>query len=217
LKNLEPFDYILGDSEFYGLKFKVDHSVLIPRPETEELVAWVLEENDAVRRTALDIGTGSGCIPIALASHRPAWKLSALDISEDALRIARQNASDHQVSIIFFHCDILKEALLANYDLIVSNPPYIPTSEREKMSEGTLHYEPALALFTGSDDALLFYKRIGALAKDHLTAGGKMYLELNEFHARETFKLFMDLGFETTLKMDMQGKSRMLRAEKKEG
>ena len=212
LKNKEPFDYILGNTEFFGLTFQVDPGVLIPRPETEQLVEWVLLENGPDARQVLDIGTGSGCIAIALAKNRRKWKLHALDISDDALEIARSNASTNNVKVTFSQSDILRSGMDISYDIIISNPPYITTEERDQVSENTLRFEPDTALFTGSDDAMIFYRRIAELAKEHLTTQGQLFFELNEFHAFEIGQMISNMGYVVEIRKDLQGKDRMMKA-----
>lgn len=213
LINHEPLDYIVGNSEFYGLTLNVSPAVLIPRPETEELVDWVLSEHADVNLNVLDIGTGSGCIPIVLAKENEHWQFEAVDISAEALEVATTNAMQHQVAINFIQSDILKDDLSKQYDIIVSNPPYIINEERVKMSASTLNYEPEIALFTTNDNALQFYKRIGEMAKHSLKPNGTLYFELNEFYADDIKNMLEAMGYETVLKNDLQGKPRMLRAK----
>ena len=170
LKTNKPVQYILGETEFYGLKFIVNEHTLIPRPETEELVDWILKEEFS---SAPDIGTGSGCIPIALAKNKNA-KISAIDVSEDALVVAKENAKINGVEINFFRQDILKTTTLPKVDVIVSNPPYILELEKKSMATNVFEYEPHLALFVSDNDPLLFYKKIGLLAAESLNKGGKL-------------------------------------------
>jgi len=213
LKNKEPFDYILGHTEFYSLPFKVNTSVLIPRPETEELVEWILKDHkEESALNVLDIGTGSGCIGISLASQRNGWKVSVSDISPDAIRVARENAILNGVEVDFYESDILQSKPSGAFDIVVSNPPYIIESESSVMSGSTLAYEPHEALFTGGEDALLFYRRIGELAKELLTPGGRLYFEINEFRAQETATCLEQMGYEVLVRKDLQRKDRMIRA-----
>lgn len=212
LKTHKPIQYILGKTEFYGLKIKVNEHTLIPRPETEQLVDWILKENFVV---ALDIGTGSGCIPIALAKHTDA-KVLAIDVSEDALLIAEENAKDNEVEIDFIHQDILQTNSLQKVDLIVSNPPYVLESEKGKMQENVLDYEPELALFVEDKNPLIFYKKIASLAFDFLNENGKLFFEINAKFGKETIEMLVDIGFvNIELKKDMNDKDRMIKAIKK--
>ena len=212
LKSHKPIQYILGKTEFYGLKIKVNEHTLIPRPETEQLVDWILKENFVA---ALDIGTGSGCIPIALAKHTDA-KVLAIDVSEDALLIAEENAKNNEVEIDFIHQDILQTNSLQKVDLIVSNPPYVLESEKEKMQENVLDYEPELALFVEDKNPLIFYKKIASLAINFLNENGKLFFEINAKFGKETIEMLADIGFvNIELKKDMNDKDRMIKAIKK--
>lgn len=212
LKAHKPIQYILGKTEFYGLKIKVNEHTLIPRPETEQLVDWILKENFVA---ALDIGTGSGCIPIALAKHTDA-KVLAIDVSEDALLIAEENAKNNEVEINFIHQDILQTNYLQKVDLIVSNPPYVLESEKEKMQENVLDYEPELALFVEDKYPLIFYKKIASLAFNFLNENGKLFFEINTKFGKETIEMLADIGFvNIELKKDMNDKDRMIKAIKK--
>lgn len=208
LLKYEPVQYILGYAEFYGLKFKVSPAVLIPRPETEELVELIVSEVEKGDVTILDIGTGSGCIPISLKSELPAANVSAIDISIDALSIAKENAKANKVEITFLEMDILREIPTGKYDVIVSNPPYISHDEKEKMNDNVLIYEPHLALF--SDDPLQFYKRIAEIAPQILNPSGKIYLEVSEFRAKDIQMLFADKGMSAQITKDMSGKERIV-------
>lgn len=213
LQNFEPLQYILGECEFYGLSLKVSPSCLIPRPETEELVHWILQHNFT---KALDIGTGSACIPIALAKHKEA-QITALDISSDALSIARENAKKNTVDIHFIEHNIFNDIdLKTSFDLIVSNPPYVLESEKTLMNNNVLDYEPHLALFVSDNDALIYYKRIIDFSKVHLQREGLLFLEINEQKSVEIKDLLENNGFENVLiKKDMQGKNRMVKAVRK--
>ena len=212
LKTHKPIQYIFGKTEFYGLKIKVNEHTLIPRPETEQLVDWILKENFV---TALDIGTGSGCIPIALAKHTDANVL-AIDVSEDALLIAEENAKNNGVEIEFIHQDILQTNSFQKVDLIVSNPPYVLESEKEKMQENVLYYEPELALFVEDKNPLIFYKKIASLAINFLNDNGKLFFEINEQFGQETIEILTDIGFvNIELKKDMNDMDRMIKAIKK--
>ena len=212
LKTHKPIQYIFGKTEFYGLKIKVNEHTLIPRPETEQLVDWILKENFV---TALDIGTGSGCIPIALAKHKDA-KVLAIDVSEDALLIAEENAKNNEVEIDFIHQDILQTNSLQKVDLIVSNPPYVLESEKEIMQENVLDYEPELALFVEDKNPLIFYKKIASLAFNFLNENGKLFFEINAKFGKETIEMLADIGFvNIELKKDLNDKDRMIKAIKK--
>lgn len=216
LQQGEPVQYVLGRADFYGLKLKVSPAVLIPRPETEELVHWVLEKEPADALTALDIGTGTGCIPLSLKKHRPDWALSAVDVSQAALATARENAALLGLAVAFQQLDVLQEtqwAQLPVFDLILSNPPYIPPSQASLMPDQVLGYEPRIALFTESEDALEFYNAIGRLARQKLKEGGRLYFELNEFNGQQVAEAIERQGFDAVeLQHDMSGKLRMLRA-----
>ncbi len=217
LKQREPIQYILGETEFYGLSFNVDPNTLIPRPETEELVRWIVEDYDRKAPNILDMGTGSGCIAISLAHALPEAKVSGCDISTRALQLASQNAAKNKVSVHFEQIDILHTQTLPNrYDVIVSNPPYVRALEKEKMAPNVLEYEPHLALFVSDSDPLIFYRKIAALATQYLTPKGSLYLEINEYLGKEMVALLQSFGFEhITLRRDMFGKDRMICAQKK--
>lgn len=206
----EPLQYILGRSEFMGLAFKVNEHTLIPRPETEELVHWLLQEDFA---SALDIGTGSGCIAISLAKESKG-KLSALDFSEEALVVAKTNAKNNKVIVDFKHIDILQKPVLdKTFDLIVSNPPYVLESDKKLMRANVLKHEPHTALFVADEEALLFYRAIADFAQTHLNKGGKLFFEIHESKGEEVVQMLQKKGFsKLELRKDMQGKDRMLKA-----
>ncbi|MDR2651041.1 MAG: peptide chain release factor N(5)-glutamine methyltransferase [Prevotellaceae bacterium] len=215
LQQNTPVQYVLGTAEFYGLKFSVDKNVLIPRPETEELVDWIIAENKDVQ-TIIDIGTGSGCIAVALAKNMKNTKIYALDISEKAITKAAQNAENNDVHIDFFCNDILCETNFTpiQFDCIVSNPPYVLESEKSKMKRNVLDFEPHLALFVMDDEPLKFYSAIADFAILHLSDKGKIYVEINENLAKETQNLFRQKGFEyIELRKDLNGKDRMMKVE----
>ncbi|MFD2833746.1 peptide chain release factor N(5)-glutamine methyltransferase [Gramella sp. AN32] len=219
LKKSVPIQYILGETEFFGLKFKVNDAVLIPRPETEELVEWILQDfkNSEKKLSVLDIGTGSGCIPIALAKKLASAELSAMDISENALEVARENARLNAVDVAFKLQNILEtETLAEKFDIIVSNPPYVRELEKNEMSENVLKYEPKSALYVGDDDALIFYRKITKLAKNALKKNGVLYFEVNQYLGTETENLIQEFGFETQLKKDIFGNHRMIKATLKD-
>ena len=209
LKTKKPLQYLLGTTEFYGLKFKVNKHTLIPRPETEELVEWILKEEFS---SALDIGTGSGCIAITLAKHKNT-KITAIDISTEVLKVAKENAKLNGVKVNFMQQDILQTNILPKVDLMVSNPPYVLESEKEKMQANVLEYEPNLALFVADDDPLIFYKKIGVLAEKSLNCGGKLYFEINEQYGVEILEMLSKIGFvDIALKKDINDKDRMIKA-----
>ncbi|MGO3184341.1 MAG: peptide chain release factor N(5)-glutamine methyltransferase [Aequorivita sp.] len=218
LKNNEPIQYILGDTEFFGLPFKVNQHTLIPRPETEELVEFILSDKKLIIQkssliTVLDIGTGSGCIAVSLAKNLTQANVSALDISEETLKIAEENASLNKVEVDFFQVDILKAKSLPQlYDVVVSNPPYVRELEKKLMQQNVLKYEPNAALYVSDEDPLLFYRVISRLASTHLKPEGKLFFEINEYLAEEMVALLKSEGFQNIeLKNDIFGKARMLK------
>lgn len=214
LEDQEPIQYILGQAWFYGQPFSVAPGVLIPRPETEELIQLVLERMNAHEAEVMDVGTGSGCIPITLATQRPSWRVHGLDISQDALAIAQQNAENLGAKVHWHQANILNENLPDTvYDLIISNPPYVRRLEGAEMERKVLDHEPHLALFVPNDDPLIFYRRLVILAKQHLRSGGILALEINEAFGEETIALCHKQGFiANSLYQDMQGKDRMVLA-----
>ena len=227
LEKAEPVQYVVGVAEFCGRPFHVEPGVLIPRPETGELCEEILEESGKRKEERdyqrggyqiLDIGTGSGCIAITLALEIKEAKVTAWDISEKALHIAQENAKKLEADVTFEQQDILKlgEALnLIQWDVIVSNPPYVCEKEQATMAKHVLEHEPHLALFVPDDDPLRFYRAIAQYAKEALKTSGLLYFELNSLYARETEALLQDLGFvETEIKQDMFGKQRFLKAKK---
>ncbi len=209
-----PVEYVLHSSGFFGYDFFVNPDVLIPRPETEELVNWILKDFPSKSELSiLDIGTGSGCIALTLKLKRPDWKITALDKSAAAIQVASKNADHFRIQADFHVLDFIseKDTLNDSYDLIVSNPPYVSLTESHLLS-GSVLMEPRIALFPDGDDALLFYKHISDWAKYHLKGPSVIYLELNEFLASETQELFHEANYaKTELKKDMQGKNRMLK------
>lgn len=215
LKKAVPLQYLLGHTEFFGLNFFVDNHVLIPRPETEELVAWVLQSaKDMKNPKILDMGTGSGCIAIALAKNMPGARVSAMDISDEALGIAKKNAVKNLVDIHFFQANILKiPELPSQFDFIVSNPPYVQESEKQLMHKNVLHYEPHTALFVFESDPLVYYRSIVALAKKELNRNGYLFFEINESKGKDMLELLLRSGFgNMELKKDFLGKDRMIKA-----
>lgn len=215
LQRFEPIQYILGETEFYGLPFTVNHDVLIPRPETEELVELVLNENTETNAHILDIGTGSGCIAISLQKHLPKASVTAWDISEKALATASLNSKNNAVDVIFNKVDILADYPdNQHFDIIVSNPPYVLDSEKTDMHTNVLDYEPHTALFVSDNDPLLFYNRIADVAAKLLTNGGKLYFEINRAKGSETIKMLESKHFsDVRLLKDISGNDRMVRAE----
>ena len=228
LKTEKPIQYITGEAWFYGLRFEVNENTLIPRPETEELVEWIVEsqkskaQNLIIQKsnnlTILDIGTGSGCIPIALKKEIPSAFVSAIDISEKALEMARKNALVNQVEVNFIHQDILTSQHLnlstsqpLLFDVIVSNPPYVRNLEKQEINRNVLDYEPHLALFVADSDALLFYRKIALLALKSLAPNGKLFFEINQYLGKETVELVEQLGFKNIeLRKDFMGNDRMI-------
>lgn len=213
LKIHEPIQYILGETEFYGLKLKVAPAVLIPRPETEELVKLVLDKNENRRPRILDIGTGSGCIALALKNNLSEAEISGVDISDPALDIARENARLNRLEVNFFNADILRWEKYEwnSYDIIVSNPPYVRESEKVQMHENVLNFEPQTALFVADSDPLIFYRKIAEFAKVYLIECGRLFFEINENLAEEMYDMLNGLGFrEIELNSDINEKKRMM-------
>ncbi|NDW18177.1 peptide chain release factor N(5)-glutamine methyltransferase [Dysgonomonas sp. 216] len=217
LSNNEPIQYILGKTEFFGLNFLVNKHVLIPRPETEELIELILNDNKASGNLrVLDIGTGSGCIAVSLKVNQTGSVVEAWDISVQALDVAKQNAQGNDADVLFKQVDVLGAyPKTQQYDVIVSNPPYVLDSERFQMDDNVLSYEPQLALFVPDDDALLFYQRIADVAEDLLNTGGVLYFEINAKKGSETVLMLKEKGFsQVKLFKDLSGNDRMVRAVK---
>lgn len=237
LKKEEPIQYILGKTEFYGLPFTVNKNTLIPRPETEELVAWILEKTEARKMKSekckiqneisiLDIGTGTGCIPIALAKNLTNATISAIDISKEALKIANKNAILNNVYVNFFEADILKVKHLngihnqseheeIQYDILVSNPPYVRELEKVEIKNNVLQNEPHLALFVEDKNPLIFYEKIADLAKIHLKENGLLFFEINQYLGKETVAMLQEKGFQNIeLRKDIFGNDRMIKVLK---
>ena len=229
LKTEKPIQYITGEAWFYGYRFEVNEYTLIPRPETEELVEWIIEsqkskvksqksktENLTIQQSnnpsILDIGTGSGCIPITIKKEIPNALVSAIDVSEKALEMARKNAIDNEVEVNFILQNILEsESLIEKYDIIVSNPPYVRNLEKQEIKKNVLAYEPHLALFVEDTDALLFYRKIAQLALSGLAPNGKLFFEINQYLGKETIELLENLGFKNIeLRKDFVGNDRMI-------
>lgn len=214
----EPVQYVIGSSWFYGMELQVNPHVLIPRPETEELVEWIVQD----ARTAslshpriLDIGTGSGAIPLAIKKELPQAQVQAVDVSEGALQTAKDNAVKQQLDVTFELVDILDKTAWAHlpvFDIIVSNPPYICQRESVDMQEQVVSYEPSLALFVPDEDALLFYREIGLMGKEKLRSGGALYFEINEAFGKETAAVLEGMGYvDVEIKKDLFGKERMVK------
>jgi release factor glutamine methyltransferase len=219
LKKEIPIQYLLGTTHFYGLELEVNSTVLIPRPETEELVEWIIgSQNSEVRiqkLKILDIGTGSGCIAISLAKNLPNAEVFALDVSEKALATAKKNAELNQVQVQFICQSILEtEDLGQQFDIIVSNPPYIRHLEKQQIKKNVLDNEPRLALFVADDDALIFYRKIAQLAKKNLSPKGQLYFEINQYLGQEMLDLLLEMGFKNSeLRQDIYGNDRMINCE----
>ncbi len=221
LQQEKPIQYILGKTEFYGLPFLVDKNTLIPRPETEELVEWIILEIKDKKASILDIGTGTGCISISLAKNLCNTHIYAIDISIKALKIAKKNALLNNVNISFFERDILTIDSLnfsnnptIKFDIIVSNPPYIRELEKLEMNNNVLKNEPHLALFVSNDNPLIFYQKIADLAKNNLAKNGWLFFEINQYFGKETVKMLAEKGFiNIELKKDIFGNDRMIKAK----
>lgn len=223
LTNYEPIHYVLGETEFFNLKFKVNPDVLIPRPETEELVEWVSDDLKFVESSSdsaeqnmkiLDIGTGCGCIPVALKKHHPKTQISAMDVSAEALVVAKENGALNQTDVGFFQDDILNpKADERKWNIIVSNPPYIPLDEKVDIDKQVKSYEPHVALFSPTEEPLLFYHSIAKYALQHLEPDGKIYLETHKNLSRDVAMLLGEYGFkDVIIRTDMSGNERMVRA-----
>ena len=221
LTNHKPLQYITSQTEFYGLKFNLSESVLIPRPETEELVEWIIKDHIFKENEfkILDLGTGSGCISVSLARFLKKSRVYAVDLSDKALVKAHENAKLNNVEVIFEECDILDENLpdyFKNFEVFVSNPPYVRNLEKNEIKQNVMHYEPHMALFVTDNDPLEFYRAILQIATKRLVSGGKLYFEINQYLGIEMMDLVMSFGFyDIELKKDSFGNDRMLRAIKK--
>lgn len=220
LKKEQPIQHVLGVTEFYGLQFRVTKNTLIPRPETEELVDWIIKDQaliDNKKLTILDVGTGSGCIPISLAKNLTSAKVISVDVSEEAIKVAKDNAIANNVTVSFLSDSILNPKIINDsdnvFDIIVSNPPYVRNLEKQEIKKNVLDFEPHLALFVEDNDALIFYKKITEYALNHLKKEGVLYFEINQYLGEETVKLVKSLGFKTVeLRKDMSGNDRMIKA-----
>ena len=230
LQQEKPIQYITREAWFYGLRFEVNENTLIPRPETEELVEWIIESQKSKVKSQkfeiLDIGTGTGCIPISLKANLPHVNVSAIDVSEKALEVARRNAVSNKVEINFIQTNILEVEDLSqlqtpnfqlptSFDIIVSNPPYVRNLEKEEIKKNVLDYEPHLALFVEDTDALLFYRKIAQLALKNLAPNGLLFFEINQYLGKETVELLENLGFKNIeLKKDIYGNDRMVKSSR---
>ncbi|MBV2195777.1 MAG: peptide chain release factor N(5)-glutamine methyltransferase [Flavobacterium sp.] len=229
LQKEKPIQYITGEAWFYGLRFEVNENTLIPRPETEELVEFILKETSNFQLPAsslniLDIGTGTGCIPISLKTNLPEANVLAIDVSEKALEVAKRNAQSNKVEVNFIQANILEVEDLSKLplpnaqnllplDIIVSNPPYVRNLEKQEIKKNVLDYEPHLALFVEDTDALLFYRKIAQLALKNLAPNGLLFFEINQYLGKETVELLENLGFKNIeLKKDIYGNDRMVKS-----
>lgn len=218
LKTQKPIQYILGETFFCDLVFKVNEHTLIPRPETEELVYWILDKikkHDKLNPVIVDIGTGTGCIPISLKKNMPESTVFAVDVSGEALKVANENAKMNKADVHFKQKNILETSDLGNqFDVIVSNPPYVRNLEKTEINTNVLAFEPHLALFVSDEDPLVFYRKIAALALKNLKPNGLLFFEINQYLGRETVSLLADLGFKNIeLRKDIYGNDRMVRAQ----
>lgn len=219
----KPVQYVLNEAWFYKRKFYVNENVLIPRPETEELVDWVIKDLQEDQKAnsekpgpkIIDIGSGSGCIPVSLKKEIPNAQVTAIDISEKVVFVSSKNATDLGAEIDFLQIDFLNEKewnLLHEFNIIVSNPPYIPIKEKEILAKNVTKFEPGIALFVADNDPFIFYKKIGKFAQSHLSINGKIYVEVHEEYATQIKSIFENEGFIATIKKDIYGKERMVKA-----
>jgi len=218
LSNGMPVQYVIGYGYFMGLRFRVNEDVLIPRPETEELVQWAIDDKHAPHTgaslTILDVGTGSGCIPIMLKKKIPSANVHTIDISKDAIAVAKDNASIHQAEVDFHQGNFLDPSTwegLPEADIIISNPPYIPLLDKDTINRNVLNFEPHLAIFVDNSDPLMFYKAIAAYAQNRLSKNGCIFVELDEGQASDLKKLMKRSGFLPELRKDMQGRDRLMK------
>jgi release factor glutamine methyltransferase len=215
----EPLQYVLGCTSFYGLEIQCSPAALIPRPETEELVDWVLSEVQLPSCVLIDLGTGTGCVPLAIKAERPSWVVSAIDVSQEALALARSNAFKLSLDVHFEEVDLLQDLsgleFKDAFNVVVSNPPYIPHADALSMLPNVLNHEPHLALFVPDTDPLLFYRRIVAFCEQYLSIDGYVFVEIHEELSAETMQLFHEAGFANIeLRKDLQGRSRMIKAQR---
>ncbi len=214
----KPLQYIIGKAWFMGKAFMVNEAVLIPRPETEELVEWIVEYAQIINKplSILDIGTGSGCIPISLKQAIPNASITAIDISKEALAVAQQNAAAHNTNIEWIELDILQTKHLKDqYDIIVSNPPYIPLREKPNMQSQVIDHEPAIALFVPDQYPLIFYSKIAHIGKSALKPNGQLFFEIHYDQGEAIMALLNEMGYHAELRQDIYGKDRMVRASLK--
>ncbi|WP_264534768.1 peptide chain release factor N(5)-glutamine methyltransferase [Flavobacterium sp. N1736] len=217
LKKEVPIQYLLGKTHFCGMDFEVNENVLIPRPETEELVEWIINENKKDNKTKkikiLDIGTGSGCIAISLAKNLLNAEVYGIDISKKAIETAKKNAINNNVDVTFMYLDILEtDVLTCGFDIIVSNPPYVRNLEKEEIKRNVLDYEPHLALFVDDNDALVFYRKIAVLAKSGLLENGQLFFEINQYLGKEMIELLERMNFKNIeLRKDIYDNDRMMK------
>lgn len=219
LQKNEPIQYIIGKEDFGELTFEVDANVLIPRPETRELIQWIVDDHSSgIPLRMLDVGTGSGCIAISLAKRLPNARVEAWDVSEGALQVASRNARKNGVDVHFRQQDVLSAVpQKGGYDVIVSNPPYITEKEKKDMDANVLDWEPSIALFVSDDDPLLFYRQIARLGLDMLNENGTLYFEINQAYGQETMLMLKELGYgQLELRKDAWGNDRMIKAKRKE-
>jgi len=212
-----PIQYILGFAHFYGLEFFVDENVLIPRPETEELVRWIIDESNGRDEKIIDLGTGSGCVPITLKKHCPQMNVYGIDISVNAINIAQKNADMNNTDVNFFIFDLLNQESLGFelYDIMISNPPYVTLEDKDFMKPNVLDYEPPLALFVPKQNPLIYYRKILDLTDGHLKSGGKLFFEINERFGPEIRSLLIDRGFKSVeIRKDLTGRTRMAKGVK---
>lgn len=217
IKNFEPVQYVTGETEFYGMKIKVNRNVLIPRPETEELVEWIVKTQPVRKMNILDIGTGSGCIALALKNTFGASQVTAADYSEEVLAVTQANSELNKLDIICKKSDIIRWEQYSwdKFDLIVSNPPYVRECEKAEMLPNVLDYEPAEALFVNDDDPFIYYRRIAEFAHEFLMAGGWLFFEINQYLGNELSSLLKKMNFaEVEIKKDIHGNDRMIRCRK---
>ena len=214
LKRYEPLQYIIGETSFCNLPFEVTPAVLIPRPETVELVDWIVDDCRREGVRVLDIGTGSGCIPVSLAKRLESPKVAAWDVSSEALQVAKRNADRNEVEVEFSQVDVLQDVVPSiQVDVLVSNPPYIGVSEKSNMEANVLDWEPELALFVPDSDPLVFYRRIADIGMELLSPDGVLYYEINQLYGQETVQLLVDKGYRNVeLRKDLSGNDRMIKA-----
>jgi release factor glutamine methyltransferase len=215
LKTGKPYLHILGETDFYGMTFFVNENVLVPRPETEELLELAIKKIQSLHATGenikiLDIGTGSGVIPLVLKKHFPKAEVLSVDFSEKALETARKNAAFHQLEATFIHADYLNYNLNENFDIIISNPPYIGREEENEIADSVKEFEPKMALFSPTDDALIFYRKIAEDAGKHLNENGLLFLEINQKLGPETLELYKENFSEALLIKDLSGNDRFI-------